>query len=259
MFAGIPNPPMPSTTALLVAGGGGVLLGLALALRGAANGRVVLALTAAVVAGACSSLLAGLADQLKDHPTAVAIAAAVTVGLLAFVFGRVLWAIVLGAVLGIAAMGVITFLYAGEVANAPVWSAGEAADFPEWARQFGAHLRNWVAALWRHKRLLVGGSTGLIAFGVAFGMLLPRVTLLLTSSVVGAVAFVAGAGMLLWAGEVRWAAQFTHDPFVPAIVATALAMIGIVLQTYLELARRRAAKDEADQPKAGAAAAGGAS
>ena len=64
------------------------------------------------------------------------------------------------------------------------------------------------------------------------------------------VAFVAGVGMLLWAGKVGWAAQFADDPFVPAVVAGALALIGIVLQTYLAFVRKRPSEEDADESKA---------
>jgi hypothetical protein len=251
MPGGMPIPPMPSKIALVIAGSGGVLLGLALVLRGAANGRFVLALAAAGAAGAASPMLIQVVPfgPLEEHPAIIMVAAALTVGLLAIVFGRLLWALVLGALLGAAWLAVVAWHQAADI-PAPAWPAGEAADFTEWLLLLGGYLQGWIGAVWQYRAWLAGASAGVVAVGVAVGLLLPRLALLLTSSVVGALACVAGAGMLLWAGQVQWAERFTRQLHVPAAAAALLALVGAIVQTYFEFGRKKPAEGEADQKKA---------
>jgi len=250
MPGGIPIPPMPSKIALMIAGSGCVLLGLALVLRGAANGRYVLAFAAAGAAGGASPMLIHVVPfgRFEEHPAIVMIAAALTVGLLAIVFGRLLWALVLGALLGSAWLVGVAW-HQGAAITAPAWPAGEAADFTGWLLMLGGYLQGWLGAVWQARAPLAAAAAGVVAVGVALGLLLPRLALLLTSSVVGALSVVGGIGVLLWVGQVQWAARFARQLHVPAAAAALLALIGAIVQTYFEFGRKKPAEAEAGQKK----------
>jgi len=245
MPGGVPVPPMPSKLVLVVAGAVCVAAGLALLIRGRANGRVILAVFAAGGAASAAPIVVEWVPLKNVWLTGAS--AAVAAGLLAFVLGRVLWALVLAAVVGTAALALAGWLSADAIADRPAWSEAPAETFGAWCRDGRDYLGAWVVAIWRHKASTVALAAGLAAVALVVGLLLPRAALVLTSSAVGASAVVGGAGMLLWAGEVAYAARWLNRPLAPAAAAGAMALFGVAAQACSEFRRSRAAREAADE------------
>ncbi len=238
----VSTPPMPATAALVAGGAGALVVGIALLIRGARNGRVILAVALAGVAAACSPLIVRVVP-LDLRLTAAA--AAVAGGLFAFLLGRLLWAGVLAAIVGAAALAAVAYVSAGGLPDPPSWPEPPPAVFGAWCQALGGHVQAWVRALWNaHRTLMVACMAG-ACVALAVGLLLPRATLVFASSVLGAVLVAGGAAGLCWAGRVQWAAQWLDRPQVPAAATGALAGLGLIFQTVTVLRGRARAKEEA--------------
>ena len=239
MLLAIAIPPAPEKVALIIAGCGASLLGIALVLRGAANGRFVLAIAAAVAAGAASTMLVDTLPFLEKYPMMVMGSAAITAGLMAFVLGRLLWALVLGLLLATLAMGVVGYLHADEVPeiDRPDSPSPDTESFTAWIVQLARCLRQWVAKLFALHKGRVIGAAALVAVGVTVGFLLPRIALVVASSLVGSAGAVCGAWMLLWAFRPAWSDRLFGQLHQPLIAVAVLAVIGLAVQSYFEFIR----------------------
>lgn len=198
MLGEIPMPPIPPAPALLAGGLLCLAVGVMLVVRGRANGKLILALLAAAAAAAAAPAIVRLVPALRSVAL-VAAAAAVTAGLMGFVLGRLLWGLMLGAILATAALAVAAWIGAVAIAEQPAFGQGQIDSIGGWCGQLMLHLGNWALAMWHYNHAAVAAAAGLATFAVVAGFLLPRITLIVASSFVGAAAMSAGATMLLWA------------------------------------------------------------
>ena len=244
-------PPLETMAPMIIAGVGALLLGLALLLRGAANGRVVLALAAAASAGAVASFVVRAIPSVKPYDWVIGLSAAITVGLMTLVLSRLLWALMLGVLAGAITLGAVVYLHAGEVIEKPVWPAGAAENFAAWSVTLSEYVFRWARGLWagEHKGR-IGVAVALVAVGMVVGVLLPRLALVLASSVLGSIGVVAGACMLMWAGEVAWVERLWDQPRHLLLAVAGMSAFGIALQTYLEFIRSKPSDDEKKEAKA---------
>ena len=249
MLAQVPAPPMPSGPALVAGGVVFLAVGLALVIRGRSNGRGILALLAAAGAAAAAPLIVALIPALGSVAL-TAVAAAVTAGLMALVLGRLLWALLLGAILGVVALTVGAWLGAGNIAQKPAFPPGQIDSVAIWCRHLGAYLTAWAWATWQHNIGAVSVAGGLATLGVVVGALLPKITMVVTSSAVGAVAASAGATMLLWSMRLGW----TERVILPAaLAATAVTALGVGFQSWRQFGAASEPLDKGKSTKPGSA------
>lgn len=237
MPPGIPAPPMPSMALIVLTGAGCLAIGAVLNLWGRKAGRPLLAL--AVAAGAGASAWMVVEHFPLKNVWAVGAALALAGALLAFVLGRLLWALTLGAVLAIVALVVVAHFSAGAVEDKPAWDESETETFGAWCLAAADYLLAWLKALWRHAPVSVAlAALAPVIACVAVELILPKSVLILASSALGASGVVAGAGLLVLACRADWARAWVDRMYIPAAAAAVLALIGAAYQVRMELRGR---------------------
>jgi hypothetical protein len=250
MPPGITAPPMPSMALVVVTGAGCLLIGAVLNLWGRKAGRPLLALVVAAGAAASSCLV------VKHFPLknvwVVGAALALAGGLLAFLLGRLLWALTLGVVLAIVALGVVAHFGAGAMEGKPAWSESEFATFGAWCLAAADYLLAWLGALWRHMPVSVAlAGLAPVVVCIAVELLLPSSILILASSAFGAAGVVVGAGLLVLACRADWARAWVDRMYIPAVVAAVLTLIGAAYQARTQLRGRPGEEEQEGEKKAG--------
>jgi len=249
----IPPAPAPAHVELLVAGGILLLAGAALLLTGRSIGRIILALAAAGAAAGCAPLIAGAIHF--DQVLGVGILAAVAAGAVAFFLSRVLWALLLAGAVGLAAMLLVSYR-AG--AAPPDWVlSSPAVNFSSWVAGLLQYLLVWAAMLWQNHQLTVILWAAVPTAALLLGaMVYPQGGLILGSAAYGAASLIAGAASLLWALRPEWLPGWLGHAKIVGIVAAALALVGLILQSAMEIklarakAKARAEKEKQEQAKA---------
>jgi hypothetical protein len=182
---------------------------------------------------------------------AVGVAAAVTASLLALVLARLLWAVLLGAAVGIVALAWVAHAEAGVIEGAPAWEETELETFGAWCFVAADHLLKWLQALWRHAPVtVVLAAMAPVLLCVVVELLLPRSILILATGALGGSGAVAGAGLLVLALRADWARGWIDRVYIPAAVAAGLAAVGAVWQVRAELRERSAEKAEEEDETA---------
>ena len=246
MGHGIPVPPTPPIALLAAVGAGCVVIGVLLAFHGRRVGRLVLAAFAAIAAAALAPLIARHGPF--GNVWLVGAAGAVTAFLFALVLARLFWAITMGAVLGIAALGVVAHCAAGAVTTQPVWDDQPLETFSAWFAAFGDYLVRWLGALWGHSPHLVAPATAVpIIVCVGVEMLLARSVVIFASATLGTAAAVGGACLLAWAFRPDWAGACLARADLLAAVAGGVALLGMAVQARGELRGARPAEAPEDE------------
>ncbi len=259
MLANVPPPPAPSSVALTAVAVGCLLVSAALLLWGRSAGRGLLALMVAAVAAAASQLLTPYFSETRAW--IIGTAGGVTGFFVGLLLARVIWAVILAALVSAAGLVVVGFMLAGAVAQPPAWGEGELVTLAAWSVHFLGYLSSWVWALLQHNWLAVaaGGGAPLVA-AVAAGVFLPRTVTVLCSCLIGAAGIVSAVAMILWAYSPALLEGWGRQIYLPLIVAGALAVGGLYLQGRVELRKaaqararkkeKKAAESEAAAPKA---------
>jgi len=247
---GIPGPPSPQWSGPVTCGvaGGCLLLGLAMLLWGRTYARAVVCI--AGIAGGLA--LAGPVAQRFDlHPTLVRVVGMVTLGLVGLVLARLTWALLAGALFGLAAECILLGRMSAD--QRPAFEAWWDGSLAGWAGGLLKFSMDAFVALWNDSQVVV-----LVAVGCAFvlpvivALLRDRLARVFMTSLLGAAAAVlgpifaaAGLGEALWSGIWRrW--------YVPAAVAAALMMFGLIHQ-YRGAMRADRSKDDREAEPPGAA------
>jgi len=246
MWIGTSLPPDPPRAALALAAAGCLVVGVVLNLRGRTLARTVLPLAAAAAGAAFSPWI--VQHIPYKNVWVVGTAAALTLGLLAFVFCRVFWAAVLGA--GVAAVAVVVLIRTGPApAEPPAWPETAPAAFAGWCAAASAYAADWVRMLFAERLLAAMLATGVPVLGcVAVELLLPRTMLTISTAAVGGLLVVGGALGLAWAVSRDWAAALVDRPMILAIAAGVVVLAGFVVQvTGVLRARARAKREERER------------
>ena len=230
MLSGIAPPPMPPAGILLGAGVAGLVLGVVLLLLGRRWSKLIMCLAFAGAAGGCMPLLVtGLSGT---NTLIAAVVAALFAGTAGFVFSRCAWSLLLGVLLSSAALVAFATVYASGLEVRPAWPGNPGADFPGWVAALGQYTSAWTSALWQYNALAVALSVlAPLGIGVALGVFYPQAMLVFTTSLTGAILAVSGAGAAAWAARPESAGAWIQQIHVPGVVAGALLLVGLVLQT----------------------------
>ncbi len=228
MLAQIP-PPELDTVVLLGAGAVCVIFAAAALLWGRTKGRLLMAVLLIGAGAACTPLIVKILPLKTTW--VIALCAGFTGGVIGFALARVLWAVALGATLAIVAVSIFAVVNAGAVANTPAWR-GETGDIQLWASGAWRYVRDWMSSLWGLNQLAVAAcAAGPIVLAVVGWALLPRATVIVASSVLGAVALVGGAALFVWAGSAEWAARWIQQFQLTGAAAGVFALGGVIVQT----------------------------
>jgi len=250
----VPPPPMtplPPDVAYFV-GFLGLLVGLVLLLAGRLVDRAVLALAGGCVGGALAGPLArswGVNWMFLAIPAAVLLAVAFALS------GRVLWALAAAALFACLAALVAAVAYWPWLASPMATTTQSTQPYTQpapgsWCQSAGELVHQTLGALWKQQpgvmiwTLCLGGGLPLAA-----AVLLPRLARIVMTAVLGAVATVAGAMLMLApvhprAWPDRWALVGLW-----VMLAVVLMMAGIVHQYYRALSKPPPAKPAAQPPK----------
>jgi hypothetical protein len=207
---------------------GGVVLGAVLLLWGRKVHRAVAGLGAA---GGGVVLGAPVAHQMTGLDLLVAqVIAGGTLGLVGAVAARIVWAVLAGAIFATAAGGAVLLAYpACWPASPEVPAAG--ASIYAWAVAASNVVRSALASVWNEHQgmlLLATCPAGLAPLVVA--LFRPRLAAVFVTTLLGSACMVVGG--LIVAGKFSlnlWVSAWAN-PHVPAIVAAALLVIGLIFQ-----------------------------
>lgn len=226
-------PPAPTLGAALAYGiaGASGLLGLALLIWGRLVHRGFLVILAA---GVGFALGRGLAPRIGLDPLLGGLGAAVTLGMLALMLARLVWAVVAGLLAAAAAAGAAVVHYWPAVASQPAAEIQQA-DLGQYVSSLARFAWTALGVSAGHSALVVAAAAATGVGLLAVGILLPRATAIFMSSLVGASLVVSGAALAagqarpdLWTaalGDVRW----------PALATGGLLLGGILAQTVAAL------------------------
>ena len=227
------------------AAGGAALLAVAMLVWGRLVHRGFLILIAAGI----GFVLAGWICPLIEVDVLVGgIVAALSLGLLAIVLARVVWAMLAATLLAAVAAGAVVAYYWPEVSTQPATIIDQM-DFTAYTASLAEAGGDWFRSTWATRAAVLLASIGVGGLTtLAVGLLLPRATAVCMSSVVGAC--LLASAVLLAVGQGRpaiWDAAWRNLDLLGAGVA-GIALAGMVIQWVgLIRANRRAA--EAEKPK----------
>jgi hypothetical protein len=245
-------PPVPEleTAVAAAAAGSALLLGVLMLLWGRRLHRGFLALCGA---GAGFALGHWGGRPLGMNPALSGLVAAVTVGILAPILARVVWALALGAIVAAAGAIVAVFLYLPTVATQPTATTIPASDIVAYADGWGRFAWDGVIALWQGSPAVVVGAGAAGLLFLAAGLFLPRATVVLMSALVGTLLLAGAAAVAGARFAPAWWTEAWGRPALSGAVAGGVLLVGAVWQTVGALrARRRKARREAEQQKAAA-------
>ncbi len=256
MLANIPLPPAPPVMPLYIVSGVCILLGAALLLWGRSSGRVFLTFAAAGAGAACAQTITSLTNF--PYVWIVGAVSALTAGLLVFLFIRLLWALILSALVGIVALVIVQWPGIAKLAAPPDWTSNSLASFGDWVFAIAHYYADWIVALVQGSLLPLLLMVALPMFVILLvALLLPKAATILASSLVGSVCIIAGAVGLIWAVRPPWFSTATEQIKVLGIIAGVLVLMGLVLQGRSEFkAIAKAKEKEAEKKKEQAAPAG---
>jgi hypothetical protein len=243
MLANIPPP--PAQNAALMTAAACVFIGVGLVLWGRSLGRILLAVVAAGIAAACSPVIA--LHMSYENIWIVGVAAAALAGGLAFVLARLIWAVALGAALSTLALGVFASLAAAKVAYKPLWEDYQLVTFGGWCVCLADYLGRWVRTLWAHNATITALAAAVPVFAaLAIWAALPKTTVIVTSSLIGAAGVIGGVALSVWSRRPEWMVVWAKHAYVPVAAAGMLAAVGLFVQARTEL--QIAAETEEAEP-----------
>lgn len=252
MLADILPPPAPPQHMLIGVAVACSLAGALLLLWARSLGTMLLVMIVAGVAATVSLLAVPHIAYTKVW--LVGLAAAGVGGFIAFVCARLIWTLALGALLAAAALGTLGWLSAPAMADLPAWQNDQPATLGGWCVLLTDYLFRWLRRLWQHNAtaFALAGGVPLLAVA-AVGVFLPKVTEIITSSLLAAAGLVGGAGLFVWAGRPEWLSAWVRHIRVPVMAAGLLALIGAGIQARTELGRAAAARPRKTNREAGQA------
>ena len=232
---------------------GAVLLAVALGAAMLFWGRLVhRAVLAVIGVGAGLALGGWLAEKVNLHPMVGRLVLAATFGILAVVVARVVWAVLAGAVLASIAYGAVL----GSGYNAPLTTqpAPGAPPTVRWSlkppqlEQAAREALDTAMAGNADRAMAAAGAAALLA--LALGLFLPRATVVVLTSFVGASLVMGGVvlAMLLW-----FVVAAMEDSPLPLAIWAALWLAGLVVQAVGEIRCRRKEAKESQGPARSAA------
>lgn len=243
MPADILPPPAPPQHMLIGVAVACSLAGALLLLWARSLGRMLLAMIAAGVAATVSLLAVPHIAYTKVW--LVGLSAAGAGGLIAFVFARFIWTLALGVFLAAAALGTLGWLSPPAMADLPAWQNDQPVTLGGWCVLLTDHLFRRLWRLWQHNATAFALAAGVPLLAVAaVGVLLPKITEIITSSLLAAAGLVGGVGLFVWAGRPEWLSAWVRHIHVPVMAAGLLALIGVGIQARIELRRSAEAPEE---------------
>lgn len=241
-MAVIPFPPLQGMS-LWVQVASSLAVGAVLLVRGGRIHRIALTLAGVGVGYAVGG---DLAVKLGADAAVGRIAGGVTVGLLALIGARIVWAVL--AAMTVTAV-VVRTVGARYAASPPAVAAP--ADLAQWAYESWDQLLGNMLRAWQdQKAMLLLILIPAVAVPLFVGLLRPRLTRIVMTSLLGAVGLVAGA---LAVNENWWNGAMARGDIVAAVVAM-LVIAGMIIQYRCALKTERgedeppAKKSDDDNP-----------
>lgn len=246
---GIPIPPQPLWPEGVAYGvaAGCLAVGALILLWGRFLGRAFLCV---VGVGAGLLLAQPVARHLATNPMPIRIIGAAVIVLLVLGLARAIWAVLAAVLFGAAAESIVLVYCLGKAGGEflPGFPAANP-TLAAWTLAVGQFLLQALAALWnQHSALVLAAICPAVAMPLIVGALLPRMTRIFMTSLLGGAAVVFGCIVAisqlrppLWEGI--WALWY-----VPLAVAAAVIALGLAWQSRGEiLAVKSAQEDETSQ------------
>jgi hypothetical protein len=222
----------------------GTLVGLALLLWGRRVHRGFL-LMIAIGAG----LLVGglLGERLGVHVLLARLVMAVVLGALAIVLARVIWAVLGGLCLAHVAMVAVVVFYL----NVPLAATQPAPEGDVLAQARAVVVQTFQVVWEKNAPLLAGAGVAAGLVALIGGFLLPRATVIVMTSMLGACLLAATAALAsaTWAPSLLERAQASRS--LSAAICGGLLLAGVILQSIGEIHARRAREEEEEAPSGG--------
>lgn len=230
MLINLPCPPLPNlaqSDAFMVAAAA-IIVGAALLVWGRILGRPLIAL----LAGSAGFLYGGqVADLLSIPPVVGQFALAIGGLIVVYLADRVVWGALAIAVAAIPAAIVMLGLYPPADAKALPATAPAADSLTNYATGLALTLKADILDLWQTQRpTILIAFTAIALFFMLIALIRPRLIRIVMTSLIGAVAIVAGLLTAVTAILPSMWNQAWQLCYVPAGLCAALFILGIVVQ-----------------------------
>ncbi len=208
-------------------------------------GRVLHRALLALIAAGAGLLLAGqFAPRVSLSPFVAQLAAAITLGVLALVLARLVWAVLAGAHVA-AVTGAVVAVWYLDVQLATTQPAAQ----PDVIAGGRALAEELVRAVWAQHAMAM--STTIILAGLAgliVAFVLPRATVICMTSLIGASLVSVGAGLavMVWQPGLLTAPS-PSSGYVAGGIGGGLLLVGILFQSVGEVRARRGKRGGGDE------------